>query len=100
MLRGSFLNTEKRFKSARAQRLPNLDHFVGDDRREGHSEPNTNCFDREAGPRPDVKPHEDTRPVFPPTVRQRERHLPKQTDQQKEEKRETDARQLMNGCAQ
>src|SRR5215510_8165322 len=56
----------------------------------GHSEPNKNCFDRQTGPRSDVQPYQVTRPVFPPTVGQRERRFPEQTDQQKQEKRKTE----------
>ena len=50
----SFPNPEKCFERAGSQRFPDLDHFIGDDCGERHSEPNKNRFDRQAGPRPDV----------------------------------------------
>src|SRR4029077_9844025 len=49
----------------------------------------TGC-DRHAGTCSDVQPHHGTRPVFPPTIGQRERRFPKQTDQQQQEKRKTE----------
>ena len=86
---GLFPDPEKCFERASAQRFPDLNHFIGDDCGEGHSEPNKNCFDRQAGPCSDMQPHHGNWSVFPPTIRQRERRFPKQTDQQQQEKRKT-----------
>src|SRR5262249_45354492 len=88
---GLFSKAEKCFEGAGAERFPNLNHFIGDDCGEGYSEPNKNRFDRQAGPCSDVQTHHCTRPVFPPTVRQRERRSPKQTDQEQQEKRKTES---------
>src|SRR5215216_4557795 len=85
----SFSNSEKCFEGARSQRFPDLDYFIGDHCRECHGEPNKNCFNRQARPRSDVKPHHRAWPVFPPAVRQSERRFPKQTDQQQQEKCKT-----------
>src|SRR5437870_2725173 len=43
----------------------------------------------QAGPCSDMQPHHGNWSVFPPTIRQRERCFPKQTDQQQQEKRKT-----------
>jgi len=84
------MDSQKRFQRAGAQGLPNLDHFIGDEGGKGHGQPDADSFDWQAGPCSDLQSDQDIVAIFPPAIWQSERHFPKQADQEKQKKCETE----------
>src|SRR4030095_1834905 len=85
-----FSDSKKRFQGAGAQSLPNLDHFISDNGSKGHGQPDADSLDRQPGPCSDLQADETIAAIFPPAIRQSERHFPKQADKKKQKKREAE----------
>src|SRR4029077_5785667 len=68
----------------------NLHDLKDDGRGIGDRDPDTNFFDRQAGPGTDEKPHHLTVLKVPPVVGDRESSFPDQADQQHKKKREAE----------
>src|SRR4051794_34882496 len=83
-------DSEEGVERAAAERFPDLDHLVDDDRGEAHRHPDARLFDWQIRPRADLQPDERVIAKRPPAVRERQCYFPEQADQEQQEEGESE----------